>query len=182
MATSARLSELQRDTIIRLRDLYLRNVGILARRRKQLTAALQVIRPCPCNRCLSNPERIAAGHPGAPALQVCEYASIRHCRGSTPAAAALTQFPCDAGHLQGSKCSINVQGIDITWRFVQNALPMSSACGDGGVTDNQYRCDPSVARSCMFPFSEYAKIDDAPPSGTLVQDLAHLVVRFVLSW
>lgn len=42
MAETARLGELQRDTIIRLRDLYLRNVGILARRRKQLTAALQV--------------------------------------------------------------------------------------------------------------------------------------------
>jgi hypothetical protein len=42
MAETARLGDLQRDTIIRLRDLYLRNVGILARRRKQLTAALQV--------------------------------------------------------------------------------------------------------------------------------------------
>ena len=42
MAETARLGDLQRETIIRLRDLYLRNVGILARRRKQLTAALQV--------------------------------------------------------------------------------------------------------------------------------------------
>lgn len=43
MAESARLSDLQRETIIKLRDLYLRNVGILARRRKQLTATLQVL-------------------------------------------------------------------------------------------------------------------------------------------
>lgn len=42
MAESARLSPLQRETIIKLRDLYLRNVGILARRRQRLTAVLQV--------------------------------------------------------------------------------------------------------------------------------------------
>lgn len=42
MAESARLSPLQQETIIKLRDLYLRNVGILARRRQRLTAVLQV--------------------------------------------------------------------------------------------------------------------------------------------
>lgn len=44
IAESARLSQLQRDTILKLRNLYLRNIGILARRRQRLTALLQVLR------------------------------------------------------------------------------------------------------------------------------------------
>ncbi len=58
MAESARLSPLQQETIIKLRDLYLRNVGILARRRQRLTAVLQVRSGCRM-RC-----RTAAAHYG----------------------------------------------------------------------------------------------------------------------
>ena len=41
-ADTAGLTLVQRQTFIRLRELYLRNVGILARRRQQLTSVLQV--------------------------------------------------------------------------------------------------------------------------------------------
>jgi hypothetical protein len=51
MAESARLSPLQRETIIKLRDLYLRNVGILARRRQRLTSVLQTALPMSNDQC-----------------------------------------------------------------------------------------------------------------------------------
>ena len=46
MADSARLSEEQRGAIVALRRLYLRNLGVLSRRRQALTSLLQA-RPIP---------------------------------------------------------------------------------------------------------------------------------------
>ncbi len=46
MADSARLSEEQRGAIVALRRLYLRNLGVLSRRRQALTSLLQA-RPVP---------------------------------------------------------------------------------------------------------------------------------------